>query len=184
MILGVLFAFAAGLEAFLMFGKEYLLDESKLVEMEQSLQQAYADLREAKTRHDTKRADLKTAIDDRERQTKLIREEDKRFTASLKLLPTLIHTIGQPYDGQRFRAKISKELPHVPDKNQKLIWDCPNLVEVWSTDLGSAQAAVAKQFPAKQGYTVEDLELVQTKSPEPNQPADVPPVTSTAEAAA
>lgn len=165
MILAALLVCAAALEALLLFGKEFILDERKVEELEKSLQQAYGDQREAKTRFDAKRAELLKTVEDRERQTKLIRETDKAFAASQKLLPTLIHTIGQAYDGLRFRATISKELPPMADKNQRLIWDCPNLVEVWSTDLETAQAALAKQFPAKQGYTVGELAIVETKPP-------------------
>lgn len=154
MILSALCLFAAVVEIFLFVGKDYLLDTRRRAALESSLRQAYADLQEAKSRIAAKREVLLAAIDDAERQRVDLHEADKAFARSQKIMPTLIHTLGDPNTGMRFRAPIAKMLPATPDRSQQVIWQCNNFVDVWAHDVQSARQMVDAQFRVKHDYDV------------------------------
>lgn len=160
-----LIAFGVVLEAFLIFGKEFLLGTRQQEKLEASLQEAQQDLRASKQKIDDRRAALKAAIQEAEHQRGVLKAADQAFQESQKIVPVLVHTIGIPYSGMRFRAPISKELPLKPDASQKMIWTCKNFLEVWADDEAAAKAAVAKQFQEKQGYKVGELTAVTPEAP-------------------
>ena len=45
-----------------------------------------------------------------------------------------------------------KYLPATPEPSQKLIWSCPNFVDVWASDVHAARQTAETQFQAKQDY--------------------------------
>jgi hypothetical protein len=121
MILSALFAVSIALEVFLFIGNDYVLNTRRRVALEGSLRQAYTDLREAKTRIERRRADLIAAIDDADGQASDLREAAKAFETARRVLPTLIHTVGQIEAGLQFRAPMSKQLPAITEPAQKLL---------------------------------------------------------------
>jgi hypothetical protein len=171
MILSVLFVVSVALEAFLFIGQDYLLNTHRRVALEASLRQTYADLQESKKRIDARRADLIAAIDDVEQQLSELRGAGKAFENSHKVLPTLIHTVGQLDGGVHFRAPMSKELPAKPDASQQLLWTCKNFVDVWAHDSTDARRIVARQFEFKQGYDVGEFAAIATQAPAAGQEA-------------
>lgn len=152
-----LIAFGVVLEALLMFGKELLLGTRQQEKLDSSIQEAQQDLRASQQKIEDRRAALKAAVQDAERQRGVLQAAEKEFQESQKIVPVLVHTIGIPYSGMRFRAPVSKELPLKPDPSQTMIWTCKNFIEVWADDEAAARAAVAKQFQEKQGYKVGEL---------------------------
>ncbi len=167
-----LIIFGAALEAFLSFGKGYLLGTRQNAALDESIKGAQADLLASKKKIDERRAALKAAADDADRARGEMQEADKLFAESQKVIPTLVHVIGMPYSGMRFRASVSKDLPPSPVRSQKMIWGCNNFVEVWADDLGAAAALAAKQFQEKQGYKVGELVPF---DPEPRPAAEAAP---------
>lgn len=154
MVLSVLFLFAVAVELFLLLGKDHLLDTRRRTALEASLRQAYTDLQEAKTRIAAQRAAVLAAIEEDERQRADRHEADRAFAAAQKIMPTLVHTLGERNTGLRFRAPLSKVLPATPEPSQKLIWSCKNFVDVWAGDAAGARAVAERQFQIKQDYDV------------------------------
>lgn len=152
-----LIAFGVVLEVLLNFGKEFLLGTRQQAALDTSIQQAQEDLRASKQKIEDRRAALKAAVQEAEHQRGALQAADKAFQESQKVVPVLIHVIGIPYSGVRFRAPVSKELPLKPDPSQKMIWSCKNFIEVWADDETAARAAIAKQFQEKQGYKVGEM---------------------------
>lgn len=163
--LGILFVIGVALEVFLIVGKDYLLGTRRQAALEESIQQTQTDLRVSKEKIAQRRAELLAAADEAERQRARIQEADKIFAESQKALPDLIYVLGQSGAGVRFRARILKDLPAVPDRSQKLIWSCKNFVEVWAEDAVTARAMIAKQFQEKQGYGIGELVALDTPAP-------------------
>ncbi len=173
MWLGIIFLAAVAFEALLMFGQDKLFSNKQRIDMEAELEKTYGDLREAKQRIEDRRAQLMTLIDDHDKQRAQIQEADKQFTESQKALPSLVHVIGLPHSGHRFRAKVTKDLPPTPDKSQRVVWACNNFLEIWADDVEDAKAKAAKQFAGKQGYTVGDVTAIDDQ-PTPSQPQATP----------
>ncbi len=169
MILSAAFLVSIALEVLLFVGQDYLLDTRRRVALEASVRQAYADLQESKKRIDIRRADLIAAMDDAEERRSNLQAANKAFDESRKVVPVLIHTIGQIDGGIHFRAPISKELPAKPDQSQQLIWTCNNFVDVGADDGADAQSLVAKQFEFKQGYDVGEFAALEPQAPAPRQ---------------
>jgi hypothetical protein len=165
MILSAVFAVCVILEAFLLFGRDFVLDKSRVAALEASLRQTYDDLKESKKRILERRNELIAAGDAAERQVAEAREATKTLEGSRKVLPTLVHCVGQVGDGSCFRAPITKELPAMPDEAQKLIWECKNFVVVWAGSRDEAERLVDQQFPFKLGYDVGEFVAVETEAP-------------------
>ena len=165
MLLSALFIVAVAVEVFLVLGKDYLLDTRRRAALEASLRQSYIDLQEAKRRIEGERAALIAAIDEADRQRAALNEADEAFARSQKVLPNLIHVLGERNSGIRFRAALAKHLPATPEASQKLIWSCRNFVDVWAGDVHTARQTAEKQFHVKQDYDVG--EFVAMPSPEP-----------------
>lgn len=157
MLLSVVFVLAVALEVFLFVGKDYLLKTRRRSALEASLRQTYADLTEAKKRVDGKRAALLAVVDEVERQRAQLAEVDKAFANSQKQTPTLTYALGETGAGTRFRAEISKELSADAEAAQKLAWSCKNFVDVWASDVETAQRLAASQFPGKHGYAISEF---------------------------
>ncbi|HTY66807.1 MAG TPA: hypothetical protein VMH36_09155 [Alphaproteobacteria bacterium] len=154
MILGALFIVAVAVELFLFLGKDYLLDTRRRAALEASLRQSYIDLQEAKRRIEVERAGLIAAIDEADRQRAALSEADAAFARSQKIMPDLIHTLGERNSGIRFRAPLTKQLPATPEASQKLMWSCRNFLDVWASDANAARQTAEKQFQAKQDYEI------------------------------
>jgi hypothetical protein len=171
MLLSALFIIAAALELFLFLGKDYLLDTRRRAALEASLRQSYVDLQEAKKRIEVERAVLIAAIDEADRQRAALSEADEAFARSQKIMPSLIHTLGERNSGIRFRAPLSKQLPPTPEASQKLIWSCRNFVDVWASDLHAARQTAEKQFRTKLDYDVGEFTPMASPLPdlEPEQ---------------
>jgi hypothetical protein len=152
-----LIAFGVVLEIFLNFGKDLLLGRRQQEKLDTSIQQAQEDLRASKQKIEDRRAALKAAVEEAERQRGVLQAAEKAFQESQKVVPVLIHVIGLPHSGMRFRAPVSKELPLKPDPSQKMIWSCKNFIEVWGEDEAAARTAIAKQFQEKQGYKIGEM---------------------------
>lgn len=161
------FLLGVALELLLTFGKEYLLGTRKQLALEEKLEQATADLRASQQKIDERRQVLRAAADEAYRQKAELKDADKAFQESQKVVPTLIHVIGMPHDGARFRATITKDLPTKPERSQKQIWTCNNLLEVWAVDGEAAKTAVAKQFQEKQGYKVGEIMALEVEPARP-----------------
>lgn len=169
MFLSALFIVAVAVELFLFLGKDYLLDTRRRAALEASLRQSYVDLQEAKKRIEVERAGLIAAIDEADRQRAALSEADQAFVRSQKIMPNLIHTLGERNSGIRFRAPLVKHLPATPEPSQKLIWSCPNFVDVWASDVHAARQTAEKQFRAKQDYDVGEFVAMPSPAPEPEQ---------------
>lgn len=167
MILSALLLFAAAVEVFLLLGKDHLLDTRRRAALETSLQQAYTDLQEAKKRVEAKRAALLAKVEEVERRRAELQAADRAFAAAQKVMPTLVHTLGEQNAGIRFRAPLSKELPATPEAAQKLIWSCNNVVDVWAGDAAAARDMAEKQFRAKQDYNVGEFTAMPADAPAP-----------------
>ncbi len=165
MILGALFIVAVAVELFLYLGKDYLLDTRRRAALEASLRQSYLDLQEAKRRIEVERAGLIAALDEADRQRAALSEADAAFARSQKIMPDLIHTLGERNSGIRFRAPLSKQLPATPEASQKLIWSCRNFLDVWASDANAARLAAEKQFQAKQDYDVGEFAAMPSAAP-------------------
>jgi hypothetical protein len=165
MMLSAVFAVCVILEAFLLFGRDFVLNTRRVAALEASLRQTYDDLKESKKRIGDRREELIGAVDEAERRVADAREATKTLEASRKLLPTLVHCVGQVGDGSCFRAPITKELPAIPDEAQKLIWECENFVIVWAGSRDEAERLVGQQFPFKLGYDVGEFVAVETEAP-------------------
>lgn len=162
-----LFLFGVALELLLTFGREYLVGTRKQAALEEKLEQAKADLNASQKKIDERRQALRQTGDEVNRQKADLKAAEAAFQESQKVVPTLIHTIGQPHEGARFRAIVSKELPLKPDRAQKQIWTCKNFIEVWAVDGDAAKTAITKQFQEKQGYKIGDVVALE---PEPARP--------------
>jgi hypothetical protein len=165
MLLSALFIVAVAVEVFLFAGKDYVLDTRRRAALEASLRQSYVDLQEAKKRIEAERAALIAAIDEADRQRAALNEADKAFARSQKIMPSLIHVLGERNSGVRFRAPLAKHLPATPEASQKLIWSCRNYLDVWAGDVHTARQTAEKQFHTKQDYDVG--EFVAMPSPTP-----------------
>lgn len=152
MILTALFILAVALELFLFVGKDSLLKTRRRGALEASLRQTHDDLKEAQKRVEARRAALLAAVDQAERQRAELAEADKAFARTQKTPATLVHTIGEPGSGIRFRAALSKQLTETAEQSSKLIWDCTNFVDVWATSIEIARDLAAAQFPSKNDY--------------------------------
>ena len=172
MILSALFVFAVALELFLFLGKDYLLDTRRRAALEASLRQRYVDLQEAKKRIEVERAGLIAAIDEADRQRAALYEADKAFARSQKVMPSLIHTLGERNSGLRFRAPLTKQLPATPETSQKLIWSCQNFIDVWASDAYAARHTAEKQFHVKQDYDVGEFVAMPPQAPAAEQERD------------
>ena len=157
MILSALFMLAVVVEVFLLLGKDYLLDTRRRAALEVSLRQAYAELLEARARVEARRAELLAAIDAADDQRAELNEADEAFARSQRILPNLVHVLGDRNSGIRFRAPISKMLPATPDPAQQLIWSCKNFVDVWAGDIQAARELVLNQFRIKHDYDIGEL---------------------------
>lgn len=164
MILSVLFALAVAAELFLFVGKDYLLNKRRHMAIEASVRQVYVDLKESETRIEARRAALLAAVNAADARLANMIEADKSFATSHKVMPVLVHTVGDVGAGLRFRASLSKELPATPEASQQLIWRCKNLVEVWAADIGSARDLASKQFRDGQGYDIGEFIAVDSRS--------------------
>lgn len=153
----VLIMCGGALEVLVNFGKDFLLGARKHAALDEEIQKAQEDLKVSKQKIDDRRATLRAAVEDADRQKSDLQAAEKAFQESQKVVPTLVHVIGMPYSGARFRAKVTKDLPLKPDRSQQRIWACNNFVEVWADDINAARASVAKQFQEKQGYKVGEL---------------------------
>ena len=173
MVLSALVVFAIALEVFLFLGKDYLLNARRRNALEASLRQAYADLQAAQKRLEEGRAALIAAIEDADGQRSQMRDADRAFAESHKVMPTLIHTLGHPGSGLRFRAPMAKELPAAPEPSQEVIWGCTNVVEVWAETADAARALAARQFAPKRGYAAGALTEVESRAvlPPPQEAA-------------
>jgi len=162
-----LIIFGVVLEVVLNFGKDYLLGTRKHAALDESIQKAMEDLRVSRQKIEDRRAALRAAGEDADRQKASLQAAEKAFQESQKVVPTLVHTIGMPYSGALFRAAVSKDLPPKPDRSQQRIWACKNFVEVWADDIETAKRLIAKQFQEKQGYKVEELTACAPEAPRP-----------------
>ena len=163
----VLIIFGVVLEALLNFGKDFLLATRKHAALDEEIQKAQEDLRVSKQKIEDRRATLRAAIEEADRQKSDLQAAEKAFQESQKVVPTLVHTIGMPYSGARFRAMVTKDLPPKPDRSQQRIWTCKNFVEVWADDIDAARTAITKQFQEKQGYKVGELVACAPEAPRP-----------------
>ena len=145
---------AVALEILLNFGREFLLGTRRQAALDAQIQQAQADLRVSQQRIEERRKALRAAADDADHQRAALKAADQAFAESQKVTQSLVHVVGQPLSGTRFRAPITKDLPPTPDRSQKMIWSCNNFIEVWAADIDEAKALLAKQFQEKQGYKV------------------------------
>ena len=154
MILSLLFVCVFAVELLLLFGKDRLLGTRRRTALETALRQSYADLQEAKKQIDAARAALLQAIEnaDGERSRRL--EADRAFKRSQKILPNLIHTLGDSGTGTRFRAPLSRQLPPKPEPSQELVWSCKNFVEVWAGDAETARRTAVRQFSTTHHYEI------------------------------
>ncbi len=155
------------LEVLLNFGKHLLLGTRKHEALEEQIQKAQEDLRVSQKKIEERRATLRAAVEDADRTKADLQAAEKAFQESQKVVPTLVHVIGMPYSGARFRAMVTKDLPAKPDRSQQRIWACKNFIEVWADDANAAKVAIAKQFQEKQGYKVSDLTECAPEAPRP-----------------
>ena len=160
MILSLLFVCVLAVELFLSFGKDYLLGTRRRAALETALRQSYADLQEMKKRLDAARGDLLRTIEYAEGERAHRLEADRAFKQSQKILPNLIHTLGEHGAGTRFRAPLAKQLPEKPEPSQELVWACKNFVDVWASDMEAAREIAVRQFPAKRHYQVGEFVAV------------------------
>jgi hypothetical protein len=167
MILSALLLFAVAVEVFLFVGKDHLLDTRRRAALEASLRQVYTDLQEAKKRIETKRADMLQAVEEGERQRAELQDAARAFAAAQKIMPTLVHTLGEPNTGTRFRALLTKHLPATPEDSQKLIWSCKNYVDVWAGDAATARQTAERQFQIKQDYDIGEFTAMPSQPPAP-----------------
>jgi septal ring factor EnvC (AmiA/AmiB activator) len=165
MIAYALFAIAVALELFLFIGKDAVLKSRRREGLEESLRQAHADLKEARQRIEARRAALLAAVDAADRQRTELAETDKAFARSQKTSPTLVHTIGEPGTGIRFRATISKRLAPAAEPSLKLIWDCQNYIDVWASEIEAAKNLAAAQFPSKHDYSIGEFAAMPESQP-------------------
>ncbi|HTP85012.1 MAG TPA: hypothetical protein VMQ11_18810 [Alphaproteobacteria bacterium] len=163
----ILILCGVALEALLNFGKQFLLGERKHATLEEQIQKAQEDLRVSQKKIEERRTELRAAVDDFERTKSTLQDAEKAFQESQKVVPTLVHVIGMPYSGARFRALVTKDLPPKPDRSQQRIWACNNFIEVWADDINAAKLAIAKQFQEKQGYKVGELTACAPEAPRP-----------------
>ena len=172
MLLSALFAVAVVLEAFLFIGKDWLPDARRRSELAASVRQAHADLKESQKRVADARARLMAAVDAAEHRRSALREADEAFAKSQRVLPTLVHVLGDVNVGGCFRAPIAKALPANAEVAQLTLWGCNNVVDVWAGDLHAARTLAARQFPPKRGYTLGDfVEIQPPAAAEPRQAA-------------
>jgi Tfp pilus assembly protein PilN len=155
------------LEVLLNFGKHLLTGTRKHAVLEEQIQKAQEDLRVSQQKIEERRAALRAAVQDFDRTKSNLQAAEKAFQDSQKVVPTLVHVIGIPYSGVRFRAMVTKDLPPKPDRSQQRIWACNNFIEVWADDANAAKAAITKQFQEKQGYKVSDLNECAPEAPRP-----------------
>ena len=117
------------------------------------------------------RARLREAIEAAEHRGSELHAADDAFAKSQVATPTLVHPVGQPGAGARFRSTVTKALPAAAEPSQLAIWGCRNFVDVWADNVHTARSLAARQFPSKQGYTVGDFVEVQPRADEPAQKA-------------
>ena len=154
MIFSVLFVCLVAAELLLFLGKDRLLGTRGRAALETALRQSYADLKEVRRRLEGARAALTDAVGEAEEKRAQLREADHAFEQSQKVVPTLIHTIGDRNDRLCFRAPLAKRLPPEAERGQKLVWSCTNFVDVWANDIETARQMAARQFQTKHGYSI------------------------------
>jgi len=154
MVFSVLFVCLVAAEVLLFLGKDYLLGTRGRAALETALRQSYAELQDARRRLEGARAALVAAANEAENRRAQLQEADRAFQQSQKVVPTLIHTIGDRNERLRFRAPLAKRLPPDAEPGQKLVWSCHNFVDAWAGDIDTARQMAARQFQAKHGYTV------------------------------
>ena len=154
MVLSLLIVCVLAAELLLFFGRDTLLGTRRRAALEAALRQSYADLQEAKKRIDAARAGLLQAIEHAEGERARRADADRAFKQSQKILPNLIHTLGESGTGTRFRAPLAKQLPANPEPSQELVWSCRNFIEVWAGDTETARQTAARQFSATHHYSV------------------------------
>src|SRR5579883_2406180 len=98
------------LEVLLNFGKHLLLGTRKHEALEEQIQKAQEDLRVSQKKIEERRATLRAAVEDADRTKADLQAAEKAFQESQKVVPTLVHVIGMPYSGARFRAMVTKDL--------------------------------------------------------------------------
>src|SRR5215472_16852909 len=91
----VLFVFGVLLEGLLAFGKEHLVGTNKQAALDEKLQQAQQDLRESSKKIQERKAALRAAGDEFNRTKSQLQDAEKAFQESQKVVPTLVHVIGQ-----------------------------------------------------------------------------------------
>ena len=163
----VLILCGVALEVLLNFGKDFLLGRRRHEVLDEQIQKAQEDLKVSQQKINERRTELRAAIEDFDRTKATLQAAEKDFQESQKVVPTLVHVIGIPYSGLRFRAFVTKDLPPKPDRSQQRIWACKNYIEVWADDANAAKTAIAKQFQEKQGYKVSELTGSAPEAPRP-----------------
>jgi len=163
MVFSALLLCVVAVECFFLLGQDYLLGTRRRAALEAALRQSYVDLQTMRKRLESARAVLVAAIDEVEKQRAQLQDADRAFQQSQKILPNLIHTLGTPGDGMRFRAAIGKRLPPQPEAAQGLLWSCQNFVDVWAGDIETARQMATRQFPAKQQYVIGEFAATSPK---------------------
>ncbi len=173
--LSALFLAAAALEIVLLVAKGYLLGERRTKAIEAQIAEAQEGLKKTLPLIEERKKRLLEAYNESERVIADTEEVSKRAVAQRQIKPMLVHTAGQRAGDIRWRARVYKTLPEEPERNQSLIWDFDNYVDVWTADRGDARAAALRQFPPEAGYTVEEFVLLAppagAKVPEPEKVA-------------